>query len=107
MTDIKTVKIFVDYFDKPPVFEKMEDITVDEGELIILRPLAFDPEKKELTHTYSGLMKQQTYKTTFDDAGVYEETITVSDGYNEIKQTIKITVKDINRPPVFVEGSFG
>lgn len=105
-TDAKTISILVDYLDRPPVFEKIEDITVNEGDLIIIRPLAFDPEKKDIKFTYGGFMNSELYKTTFNDAGTYKETITASDGYNEAKQAITITVNDVNRPPLFAEGSF-
>lgn len=107
LSSAKSTQVFIEYFDKPPYFEDMEDITVDETEMVILRPLAFDPEGKEITFAYSGWMDSETRKTTYDDAGEYEVTITASDGFNEVKQTIKIIVNNVNRPPIFEEGAFG
>ncbi len=84
----------------------MEDVIVDETETVILRPLAFDPEGKEITFTFSGWMNSEVKQTTYDDEGTYEVTITATDGFNELKQTIEITVNNVNRPPVFTEGAF-
>lgn len=106
LSDSTQVEVYVEYFDKPPVFEKMEDLTVEETETVILRPLAFDPEGKELTFKFSGWMDSEVKKTTYDDSGVHEVTITASDGFNEVKQTIKVTVNNVNRAPVFAENAF-
>ncbi len=105
-TATKDIEIIIKDINPLPVFEEMEDITVKEGDMIILRPLAFDPEREEITFVYQGFMESPTYKTTFKDAGEYEQVIIASDGTNEIRQTIKITIEDVNRPPVFVEGAF-
>ena len=46
-------------------------------------------------------MNSPTYTTTYDDAGVYSVTVVVSDGQYTTDQTFKVTVLDVNRPPVF------
>ncbi|MCJ7622055.1 MAG: Ig-like domain-containing protein [Anaerolineaceae bacterium] len=40
------------------------------------------------------------WQTTYDDAGIYTTTVTVSDGYTNISQDVRITVLNVNRPPI-------
>lgn len=47
-------------------------------------------------------MTGETYKTTYDDAGEYTVKVTVTDGEFETSQIVPVTVRDVNRPPVFV-----
>ena len=45
-------------------------------------------------------MSSATYKTTYDDAGEYKVTIKVTDGKDSVSQDVKVTVKNVNRPPI-------
>ena len=85
----------------PPVFESLDDIEVSEGETVRISPCATDPEGEQVTFTYSGWMTSSVYSTTYKDSGNYEVTVVASDGVNEVRQTILVTVNDINRPPQF------
>jgi len=49
-------------------------------------------------------MAEASYQTTYDDAGEYVVTVTVSDGFYDISQEVTVTVNDVNRPPVFAWG---
>ncbi|MBU1199170.1 MAG: hypothetical protein KJ685_05035 [Nanoarchaeota archaeon] len=84
-----------------PVLEKINSITVEEGDLIEIVVDATDRENDELDVTVSGWLNTLTYQTGYADAGEYTVTVAVSDGYFEDKQTFKITVLDRNRPPIF------
>lgn len=83
----------------PPVFNKLNDITVQEGETVLIVPIAEDPEGEDVVFTISGWMTSSSYKTTYDDAGTYDVTVTASDGVNSVSQKITVTVEDVNRPP--------
>ncbi len=96
--------ITVTQINTAPVLKPIDDITVEEGDLIRIPVNAYDPEGDKITVTFSGFMDSQEYRTTYDDAGVYQETVTVSDGVLSTSQTFTITVLDKNRPPVFVLG---
>ena len=96
-----------------PVMKFMPNITVEEGDTVKLSPEVVDRENDPVTITYSGWMKDSTYTTTFDDAyptgcntpgcsATYKVTITASDGVYSVSQDVYVTVKDKNRPPVFV-----
>ncbi|MCB9361942.1 hypothetical protein H6504_00765 [Candidatus Woesearchaeota archaeon] len=92
--------------NKPPVITEIDDVEVEEGEIISFNPTAYDPEGEEISIAYSGWMSESSYKTTFDDEGVHVVVITVSDGELESTEEVKVTVLDVNRPPMFVGGSF-
>jgi len=94
----------VDEFNAEPVMEHIEDITVNEGEIVAFSPVASDPDRDELEIIYTGWMAEASYQTTYDDAGEYVVTVTVSDGFYDISQEVTVTVNDVNRPPVFAWG---
>ncbi|MBN1274752.1 hypothetical protein JXA12_00460 [Candidatus Woesearchaeota archaeon] len=98
----ETFTITVTQINTAPVLKPIADITVEEGDLIKLPINAYDPEGDELTVSFSGFMDAEEYQTTYDDAGEYEQTVTVSDGVLQTSETFTITIKDKNRPPVFV-----
>ena len=94
------ILIVVKAVNMAPVLEIEKEITVDEGEQIKLQPKVSDPDNDKVTIKYSGWMNSATYTTTYEDAGVYTVTVTVSDGKKEVSQNIKVIVNDMNRPPV-------
>ena len=96
------VRIIVLELNKPPVLEKIKDITINEGETLTLDPKALDPEGKTITITYSGWMNTNTKELDYNSAGEYVVRILVSDGDKDVFQDVKITVEDVNRAPEFV-----
>jgi len=96
------VSIHIEKVNLPPVFEPIGDLTYNEGDFIAL-PINITDED-EVIVTYSGFMDSRTYQTTYDDAGVYEETVVASDSANHtVSQTFTITILNVNRPPQFVD----
>ena len=84
----------------PPVIYPIDDITVKENELVRVTPTVFDPDGDALTVTYSAPLNDSgTWQTTYNDAGIYKVTATVSDGTLKASHTFNITVKNVNRPP--------
>lgn len=98
----KTVHVVIGLLNTVPVLKTIPDITVNEGETVKLPISATDREGDTLTTTISGWMTSDTYKTTYDDAGSYTVKIAVTDGQYTATQVVRITVVDVNRPPVFV-----
>ncbi len=96
------VPVTVQGTNSAPTIEEIADITVDEGEDVVIEVVAFDGD--ELTTSFSGWMTSATYTTTYDDAGTYTVTVTVSDGEAEASTEVTIIVNDINRPPEFIWG---
>lgn len=98
----ETFTIVVTQINTAPVLKPIRDITVDEGDIIKIPVNAYDPEGDDLTISYSGFMEGEAYLTSYDDAGEYEQTVTVSDGVLQTTETFTITVRNKNRPPTFV-----
>ena len=80
-----------------------EDMTVNEGEKVVLNAQAISSTEKPVTIAYSGWMNAATRETGYNDAGTYSVTITATDGISTIEKTIKITVANVNRPPEIVD----
>jgi hypothetical protein len=79
---------------------KVSDVTVHEGETVSLNPVVTDADGDKTTVTYSGWMTSNTKKTGYEDAGVYDVTVSVTDGKSDpVSKKIKVTVLNTNRPP--------
>ena len=101
--------------NRPPVIEPIEPITVNEGGLVTIPVVAYDPDGDNVVISYSGWMDSNEYQTTYDDAhplgcdqrgctATYYVTVTASDGDLETSTTVEINVVDTNRPPQFIFG---
>jgi len=107
-SDSTTVKITVKKKNSPPVITDLSDLTVNEGDTVKLQPTVTDPDGDKVVLVYSGWMTTSTRTTTYGDAGSYEVTLTASDALgNTAKKTVKVTVKEVNRAPVFDPNAFG
>jgi hypothetical protein len=74
-------------------------ITVNETSLIHLTPFASEPESDPLTFSLP-LNSSCMWQTTYEDSGEYITRVTVSDGFSNVSQDVKITVLNVNRPPI-------
>lgn len=113
LTTKETFTLTVRMLNTAPVMKTIPNLTVDEGDTVKLKPDVADREDDVLKITYTGWMKTDTYATTYDDAyakgcdkpgcsATYKVTVTVTDGQFNVSQDVYVTVKDKNRPPVFV-----
>jgi len=98
--------ITVESFNEPPILSGVNDITVEEGETVALGITAVDPEGEDVEITISGWMTSDTKEAGFGDAGEHEVLIEATDGVNTVKEVVRITVVEVNRPPVFGSGAF-
>ena len=96
----KEITITVENVNKAPVLDKINDIIVKEGDLVKVTPIATDADGEQLTFEYGKPLNENgEWQTAEGDAGTYHATVTVSDGYDTIKVTVKITVTTLNTPP--------
>lgn len=91
--------------EKPKKIETKEEaiftINAVEGELISLKPKAYDPDNDQLTYKYSSPFDAEgKWQTKVGDAGTYIVEITVSDGELSTSQKVKVIVNALNKAPV-------
>lgn len=99
----QSVLIFVKDVNRPPLLKDPPKITLNEGDVIIIKPEAQDLDGDAITYSYSGWINTDAYTTNHDDAGIYKVKITASDGFLTDEKYVTIEVKDVNRAPVFDE----
>lgn len=90
---------------KPVLVGLIEAISVKETEKVILSPKANDPDSDDLVFSvdsdkFKQVDGQFEWDTTYDDAGDYTITITVSDGTDAVSQKVEVNVGNVNRAPV-------
>jgi len=87
--------------NRPPALKVLPDITVKENEVVVISPDASDPDDDQLSYTISSPVGDSgVWQTGYDSAGVYNVKVTASDGTSEDSQDVRITVINVNRPPV-------
>ncbi len=86
--------------NEAPKLSGLRDQTVAEGETVTIRPVCTDPDGDKVTITIGGWMAGDTKRTGYADAGKHDVTVTCTDPDGEKdRETITITVTDVNRPP--------
>jgi hypothetical protein len=93
----KEMIVLVKPANMAPTIE-IEDVTVFEGEKVVLNPVVND-DGDFVDVSFSGWMETNEKETGFDDAGEYEVVITASDGISTTTKTVIVTVVNFNREP--------
>ncbi len=102
----KRVIILVLSANRAPTIENLEDISVAEGVLVILKPKIFDYNGDEVTLHYSKPFDQVgQWQTGYNDSGMYVVKLTVSDNQTTVEKQITIIVTNTNRAPVLKEST--
>ncbi len=87
-----------------PVIENVEDIVIDEGETVRIEPKVSDLDKDKVITTISEPVGNDgIWQTNYSDHGTYSITVNANDGKGTSFKTVKITVRDINRPPQILD----
>ncbi len=101
---VKPVKITVKKKNIAPVIESIADITINEGDTVTLAPKVSDVNGDKIKVTISEPVGDDgKWETDYTEHGVYTVTIKASDGSATSTQQVKLTVNDINKPPVIVD----
>ncbi|MBI2656478.1 hypothetical protein HYX03_01950 [Candidatus Woesearchaeota archaeon] len=98
---VQNVIVTVKDVNRAPVIDDMEPITINEGDALKIAPKAYDPDGDKVTLSYSGFVNKDNYKSNFGDAGTYYAKVTASDGLLETSKFVQISIKRINKAPVF------
>jgi len=104
---LETTKLWsvkVNNVNRPPVLENIPDITVKEGDTVKIVPKAYDPDGDEIKYTISDPVGDTgEWTTTYNDSGEYIVKVTASDGIDSVSQDVKVTVINVDRPPVITD----
>ena len=93
--------VTVNNLNRAPVVEDLTPISVKETETVRLDVKASDPDGDALTVTIPDPVGNDgVWETTYDDAGTYPLTVSVSDGETTVTTDVEITVENVNRAPV-------
>jgi len=87
-----------------PVIDNIEDIVIDEGETVRIEPKVTDVDKDKVITTISEPVGNDgVWQTNYSDHGTYSIIVSANDGKGTSSKTVKITVRDINRPPQILD----
>lgn len=115
LTDRKEITITVNHVNRAPSIEDVPDQTVDENVPVEIQLAASDPDREDQGRlvfsgkqipdgakldSQSGLFQ---WTPTYEQAGVYDIFFAVSDGSYSDSTFTRITVENVNRPPVLAE----
>ncbi|NOR84998.1 S8 family serine peptidase, partial [archaeon] len=85
--------------NRPPKISN-ETFVFAENSTVVISSAITDLDNDNLTINYGvPLDENGSWLTGFDDAGIYELEVNVSDGFLNITGTINVVVIDVNRPP--------
>ncbi len=97
----KKVIILVLSANRAPTIDGLEDMTVAEGDLVVLKPKVFDYNGDDVSVIYSKPFNENgEWQTDYDDSGVYVAKVSVNDGVTTVEEQITIIVHNENRAPV-------
>ncbi len=96
--------IEVEDINSLPVIEGLKDITAEEGDLIKLKFKVSDEDGDNVTYSISDpIGDDKEWQTWYDSEGTYEVDVLLSDGKEDVVETFKVIVKDVDRAPEFNE----
>tara|TARA_Y100000310_G_scaffold318841_1_gene373365 strand:+ start:1475 stop:3127 length:1653 start_codon:yes stop_codon:yes gene_type:complete len=100
-TTQRIASIKVSDINRAPVLDELQDIVVNEGETVLIEPSASDPDENKIKYSYSGWINSNKYTPGFEEQGIYYVKVTATDGILQDSNFVKITVNNVNRPPIF------
>jgi len=81
--------------------DSTKTLKFNETDFIKLRPVAYDPDNQSLTYFFKyPLSSEGTWQTKYGDAGMYNTTVTVSNGRLTKAENISIIILRKFDPPV-------
>jgi len=108
--DLTPVTFIATVDNTPPTLQPIGNKEVNEGVLLKFKASATDPDTDDtLTLSATPLPDNATFDPAtgifsfnpdYTQAGIYDVTFNVSDGFAEDSEKITITVKNVNQPPV-------
>ncbi len=112
-----TITITVIDVDRLPIWvDYPEQVEIDENQELEFTVVGSDPDGDDLSISFASDDLPDdvefedhgdgtgtfTWQTTYENAGEYTASFTLSDGDEEVGIEVPITVNDVNRPPIWV-----
>jgi hypothetical protein len=96
----KSFTLSISDVNELPVISDLEDVNVNEGEVVELKPTVSDLDEDKITLTISDPVGNDgVWETGFTEHGVYVITVTADDGKDKVTKKVTVTVEDVNMPP--------
>lgn len=87
--------------NRKPILDKIDELIIKETETVRITPTATDMDNDKLSFSISEPVGDDgEWQTSYDSAGIYTVTVSVTDGSDIITQELKINVENVNRAPV-------
>ena len=106
LSDSQNVQIIVgESGNHDPIIQPISDVTITEGDLVDIDPVASDIDYDPLTFTFSApLDNNGRWQTNYTNAGIYSASATVNDGNggNDTAQFTITVLESGNHAPVLV-----
>jgi RHS repeat-associated protein len=100
LTATQQVRINVRNVNRPPVLNAISNIAANEGNLVVITPVATDPDGDAVTFYYSSPFDATgKWLTGYSDAGTRNVTVTASDGIDTVNRSVNVTINNVNRKP--------
>ncbi len=101
-------EVFVNPVNDAPVLEEINDINVNEGSFVEIRPKAIDVDNDTISYSINDARFNKEgdvfkWQTGFNDAGTYIINVKATDGILEDDISVKVIVNSFNIPPKFNE----
>ncbi len=103
----RNVTVEVLNVNRPPQvsFDFGSKLEVEEGELVVVKPVIKDPDNDPYTVTYTPPFNQEgEWQTKIGDYGSYNASVIVTDGENTVRKDFAVVVRKVNTPPVLEVG---
>jgi hypothetical protein len=104
LVTVQEIPITVQRKNMAPVVEGVADIEVFEGDTVEVTPVVSDLNGDEVVLTISSPVGDDgVWETAYTDHGVYDVTVTASDGESDTVEVITLTVNDVNKAPQILD----
>ncbi|MCD4666561.1 putative Ig domain-containing protein, partial [archaeon] len=108
--DEQIVTLTVNNVNRAPVLDFIDDIVINETESAIITLSGSDPDNDTLTYFVDdGRFEQEdnvfTWDTDYNDAGIYDLLVSISDGDLTDDQIVTIIINNVPVPDFYIDSS--
>jgi PBP1b-binding outer membrane lipoprotein LpoB len=100
----KSFKLTVHDVNEKPIITEVEDITIEEGGVVTIKPIISDLDEDPIVLTISQPVGDDgIWETAYTDHGEYKINIVADDGKDRVTQQITVVIEDVNKAPEIVD----